>query len=228
MNSLDPNAVLAIVIGALVVVHIVFGIISARVASGKGRSADLGFLTGFLLNVLGLIIVMLMRPSVEAEARRRVEVEREYERQRSGRESREDAEGYSIVTIKRTVGDSDSVQLPVAVLSNRDQRARGLGMLARDPAAGGVYYWWPEGGSGQIAFRNNQHLDVCVLAINAYGVVEEILMLPSYGDADISPTKPVGSAIAVSRRRFESLGVDVGDRVIVPQELRSLVWDGLD
>ena len=221
MNDLTSDEVLAIVIGALIVVDIIFGIVSARVASGKGRSAELGFLTGFLLSVLGLIIVMLMRPSVEAEARRRVEVEREYERHRSGRESREDAEDYSVVTIKRTVGDSDSVQLPVAVLSNRDQRARGLGILARNPAAGGVYYCWPEGDSGPIAFRNNQHLDVRVLAINADGVVEEILMLPSYGDADISPTKPVASAIAVSRRRFESLGVDVGALVHLPDDLRS-------
>ena len=216
MSDLDSDEILAIAIGALVVVQIVFGIISARVASGKGRSADLGFLTGFLLNTLGLIIVMLMRPSVEAEARRRIEVEREYERQSSMRESHEDTENYSVVTVKRAVGDSDSVQIPVAVLSNRDQRAHGLSILARDPAAGGVYYCWPEGSGGPIAFRNNQHLDVCVLAINAKGVIEEILMLPAYDDADIPPTNPVASAIVVSRRRFESLGVDVGDQVIAP------------
>lgn len=216
MSDLDSDEILAIVIGAIIVVHLVFGIISARVASGKGRSADLGFLTGFLLNTLGLIIVMLMRPSVEAEARRRIEVEREYERQSSRRESHEDAEDYSVVTIKRAVGDSDSVELPVAVLSNRDQRARGLGILARNPAVGGVYYCWPEGSSGQIAFRNNQHLDVCVLAIDAEGIVEEILMLPAYDDADIPPTNPVASAIVVSKQRFESLRIDVGDRVIVP------------
>lgn len=84
MNDLDPDTLLAIMIGTLIAVDIAFGIISARVASGKGRSAALGFLTGFILNVLGLIIVMLMRPSVEAEARRRVEVEREYEHQREG------------------------------------------------------------------------------------------------------------------------------------------------
>ena len=231
MNDLTPDEVLAIVIGALVVVHIVFGIISARVASGKGRSADLGFLTGFLLNVLGLIIVMLMRPSVEAEARRRVEVEREYGRQqttrRTTRESHERPESYNVVTITRAV-DSLSLRLPVTVLSDRNLRARGLSMLARDPAAGGVYYWWPEGGSGQIAFRNNQDFAVCVLALDAKGIVEEILMLRPNDDADISPTNPVASAIAVSRQRFESLRVDVGDRVIVPRELRPLVWGGLD
>ena len=81
----DFEDFLWIVIVAIVAVHIVFGIISARVASGKGRSPDLGFLAGFLLNVFGLIVVMLMRPSIEAEARRRIEVEQEYERQqRSG------------------------------------------------------------------------------------------------------------------------------------------------
>ena len=221
MNDLDPNAVLAIVIGAIIVVHLVFGIISARVASGKGRSADLGFLTGFLLNVLGLIIVMLMRPSVEAEARRRVEVEREYERVRSRRETRATAEDYSILTIKRAVGDSRSIRLTVAVLSNRNQRARGLSILARDPATIGVYYCWPEEGGGPIAFRNNGEFEVCILAINAYDVVEEILMLPSHDDADILPTNPVASAIAVSRQRFESLGVDVGALVRLPDDLRS-------
>ena len=224
MNDLDPGTFLAIVIGALIVVHIVFGIISARVASGKGRSADLGFWTGFLLNVLGLIIVMLMRPSVEAEARRRVEVEREYERVRSTQQPQRQSgnllDGRNVVTIHRAL-DSAEVPLPVTVLSNRDLRARGLSLLARDPTAGGVCYWWPEGRSGRIAFRNNQDLEVCVLAIDAEDVVEEILMLPSHDDADISPTKPVASAIAVSRRCFESLGVDVGDLVHFPDELRS-------
>lgn len=221
MSDLDSDEVLAIVIGAIIVVHLVIGIICGQIAAAKGRDPLLGFVTGALLDIFGLIIVMLMRPSVEAEARRRVEVERAYERQRSGRQSREDAEDYSVVTIKRSVDDSDSIQLPVAVLSNRDQRARGLGILARNPAAGGVYYCWPEGDNGPIAFRNNQHLDVCVLAINAEGVVEEILMLPSYGDADVSPTNPVASAIVVSRRRFESLEVEIGALVRLPDDLRS-------
>ena len=215
MNDLDPNAVLAIVIGAIIVVHLIIGIISGRIAAAKGRDLLLGFVTGALLNVLGLIIVMLMRPSVEAEARRRVEVERAYERQRSGRQSRGGAESYNVVTITRAA-DSLSIRLPVTVLSNRDLRAHGLSILARDPAAGGVYYCWPEGDGGRIAFRNNGELEVCVLAIDTKGEVEEILMLPAYDNADISPTNPVASAIAVSRRRFESLGVDVGDRVIAP------------
>lgn len=230
MNDLDPGTFLAIVIGALIVVHIVFGIISARVASGKGRSADLGFWTGFLLNVLGLIIVMLMRPSVEAEARRRVEVEREYERVRTMQpplsQSSYRTEDRGAVTIQRA-SDATDVRLPVTVLATPDDRAFGLDVL-RDPTAGGVLHLWPEGGVHRVAFLNTLDVEICVLALDAKGVTTEILTLRPRDDANVYPAEPIACAIAVPKERFDALGVNVGDRVIVPRELRPLVWRSLD
>ena len=62
---------------AWLIVSVVFGAIGAAMASEKGASGGAGFLVGFLFNAVGLIIVMLMSPSVEVEARRRIAVERE-------------------------------------------------------------------------------------------------------------------------------------------------------
>ena len=222
MNNLDPDAVLAIVIGAIVAVHIVFGIISARVASGKGRSSDLGFLAGFLLNIFGLIIVMLMRPSIEAEAQRRIAVEREYKRQQAPRSSlprrpagREDVRS---VTFQRSA-DFTSVRLPVVALSDREQRALGLGILWHDRTVGGVLYVWPDGGEQRVAFENTLNFQVCFAAIGLDGSIEEVLTA-SPGDT-VHPTRAVASAVAVPRGRFDSLEVDIGDKVVLPDEFRT-------
>ena len=217
----DFEAFLWILIVALVAVHIVFGIIAARVASGKGRSPDLGFLAGFLLNIFGLIIVMLMRPSIEAEAQRRIAVEREYKRQQTPPASlprrsagREDVRS---VTFQRSA-DSTSVRLSVVVLSDREQRALGLGILKHDRTIGGVLYVWPDGGAHQVAFENNLNFQVCFAAIGLDGSIEEVLTA-SPGDM-VHPTRAVASAVAVPRGRFDSLEVDVGDKVALLDEVR--------
>lgn len=222
MNNLDPDAVLAIVIGAIVAVHVVFGIISARVAGGKGRDPLLGFALGLLLNIFGLIIAMMMRPSIEAEAQRRIQVEREYKRQQVTPASlprrpagREDVRS---VTFQRSA-DYTSVRLSVVVLSDREQRALGLGILRRDRTIGGALYVWPDGGAHQVAFENTLNFQICFAAIGLDGSIEEVLTA-SPGDM-VHPTRAVASAVAVPRGRFDSLEVDIGDKVVLPDEFRT-------
>ena len=230
MSDLDPDEVLRIVIGALIAVHIAIGIISGRIAAAKGRDPLLGFLTGLLLNVLGLIIVMLMRPSVEAEARRRVAVDREYKRVRSTRPSLPQSgyrtEDRGVVRIQRA-SDSVEIRLPVTVLATPEDRALGLDAL-RDPTHRGVLHSWPEVGVHRVAFWNTLDVEVCVLALDAKGVMVEVLTLLPHDDDDVYPAKPIAYAIAVPKERFDALGVNVGDRFIVPRELRPLVWRSLD
>lgn len=227
MNNLDPDAVLAIVIGAIVAVHIVSGIISARVADGKGRDPLLGFAIGLLLNVFGLIIAMMMRPSVEAEAQRRIEVEREYERQRRpapvARATNADGHRRVIVPVRRA-RYGDVVDLRFVVLSTPDQRADGLNLLSEFVT--GVLYFWPKGGTHQVNFLNPYSgIDLRVAIADMSGEIEEILTLPAGSDSAIEPTNPVASAIAFRAERFESLGIDIGDKVVLPRELRPLIWD---
>ena len=238
---------LAIVIGAIVAVHIVFGIISARVASGKGRSPDPGFLAGFLLNIFGLIIVMLMRPSIEAEAQHRIAVEREYERQqrpkpdptahatdaeqefgrqrRSGSDSAAqatDAEGHRRATISvRRARYGDVIDLHVIVLSTPDQRARGLSVLASE-AVMEVLYFWPEGGMHKVEFLNPySRIKMHVAVVDAEDRIEEFLTLAAGDNSVIEPTSSVGSAIAFRAWRFEGLDIDIGDEVVLPDELHT-------
>ena len=240
-----------IIIVVAIVVHIAFGIVSGGVALGKGRSFDLGFLAGFLLNVFGLIIVMLMRPSIEAEAQRRIEVEREYERQqRSGsdpvahatdaeqRHERQrrpgpdpaahttDAEGYRRATISvRRARYEDVIDLRVMVLSTPDQRARGLNILASE-AITGVLYLWPEEGTHKVNFLNPySRIEMRVVVVDAEDRIQEFLTLATGDNSVIEPTSPVGSAIAFRAWRFEGLDIDIGDEVVLPDELRSLIWD---
>ena len=246
MNNLDPDAVLAIVIGAIVAVHVVFGIISARVASGKGRSPVLGFWAGFLLNIFGLMIVMLMRPSIEAEARRRIEVEQEYERQqrsgsdpaahatnveqerelqgRSGLESAvhtTDAYARRRATISiRRARYGDMVDLPVVVLSTPDQRARGLSILASE-AITGVFYFWPEGGTHKVNFLNPySRIEMHVAIVDVEDRIQEFLTLGVGGDSAIEPTNPIGSAIVFRAERLKDIEIDIGDTVGLPYGLR--------
>ena len=236
-----------IMIVAVIVVHIAFGIVSGGVALGKGRSFDLGFLAGFLLNVFGLIIVMLMRPSIEAEAQRRIEVEREYERQqRSGpdpaayatdaeqeherqRRSRPDpavhatdAEGHRHETISvRRARYGDVIDLRVIVLSTPDQRARGLSVLASE-AIMEVLYFWPEGGTHKVEFLNPySRIEMRVAVVDAENRIQEFLTLATGDNSVIEPTSSVGSAIAFRAWRFDSLGIDIGDKVVLPDELRT-------
>lgn len=221
----DFEDFLWIVIAAIAAVHIVFGIISARVASGKGRSPDLGFLAGFLLNIFGLIIVMLMRPSIEAEARRRIEVEQEYERQqRSGPDPvvhATDAEGHRHETISvRRARYGDVIDLRVIVLSTPDQRARGLSVLASE-AVVGILYFWPEGGTHEVKFLNPySRIKMHVAVVDAEDRIQEFLTLAAGDNVAIEPTNPIGSAIAFRAERLEDIEIDIGDTVGLPYGLR--------
>ena len=218
----DFEDFLWIVIVAVIVVHIAFGIISARVASGKGRSPDLGFLAGFLLNIFGLIIAMMMRPSIEAEAQRRIQVEQEYERQRRpapvARATNADGHRRVIVPVRRA-RYGDVVDLRFVVLSTPDQRADGLSLLSEFIT--GVFYFWPEGDTHKVGFLNPySSLDLRVAIVDTSGTIGEILLLAAGRDSTIEPISPVTSAIAFRASRFESLGIGTGDEVVLPDELR--------
>lgn len=224
----DMDEFFWIVIVAVVGVHIAFGIISAIVASEKGRSPELGFLAGLLLNIFGLIIVMLMRPSIAAEAQRRIKVEQEYERQRQSVLSpavpaapAADAKLPQRATLSvRRVRYGDIVDLPVVVLSTPDQRARGLSILASEIVTG-VLYFWPEGGTHKVRFVNPySRIEMRVAIVDAEDKIEEFLTLAAGDNSAIEPTNPVGSAIAFRVERLEDIEIDTGDIVGLPYGLR--------
>ena len=214
-----------IIFWIVVVIQVIFGFVAGGVASRRGHSWTLGFLAGLLLNVLGLILVMLMRPSVEVEARRRIEVEQEYERQqRSGPDSAAhatDAEGHWRETISvRRARYGDVIDLRVIVLSTPDQRAGGLSILASETVTG-ILYFWPEGGTHKVEFLNPySRIEMHVAVVDAEDRIEEFLTLAAGDDSAIEPTNPVASAIAFRAERFEHIEIDIGDIVGLPYGLR--------
>ncbi len=59
------------------------GVVGAMIMSGRGRSGGAGFALGVLLGPIGLIIALLIRPSIEHEAQRQLQIEAVKRRQQS-------------------------------------------------------------------------------------------------------------------------------------------------
>ena len=204
-----------IIVWIVVVIQVIFGFVAGGVASRRGHSWTLGFLAGLLLNVLGLILVMLMRPSVEVEARRRIEVEQEYERQRKFGEAWAGHEDDTVAIQSHSGGEI--MILPVVVLSTRDERERGLSLLADTPSIN-VLYVWPQTSARERRFLNpSTSLEVLITTIADDGEVEELHRLRPRG---LLKTTPSNAIIAVRHGRFVDLQVDVGDRVLIPEKIR--------
>ena len=204
-----------IIVWIVVVIQVIFGFVAGGVASRRGHSWTLGFLAGLLLNVLGLILVMLMRPSVEVEARRRIEVEQEYERQRKFGEAWAGHEDDTVAIQSHSGGEI--MILPVVVLSTRDERERGLSLLADTPSIN-VLYVWPQTSARERRFLNpSTSLEVLIATIADDGEVEELHRLRPRG---LLKTTPSNAIIAVRHGRFVDLQVDVGDRVLIPEKIR--------
>lgn len=67
---------IALQLGIQLAVGVVFGIVCAAMASGRGRSTVGWFFLGFLLNCVGLIILLLIpNPKLEEEKQRRRDAE---------------------------------------------------------------------------------------------------------------------------------------------------------
>ena len=204
-----------IIVWIVVVIQVIFGFVAGGVASRRGHSWTLGFLAGLLLNVLGLILVMLMRPSVEVEARRRIEVEQEYERQRKFGEAWAGHEDDTVAIQSHSGGEI--MILPVVVLSTRGERERGLSLLADTPSIN-VLYVWPQTSARERRFLNpSTSLEVLIATIADDGEVEELHRLRPRG---LLKTTPSNAIIAVRHGRFVDLQVDVGDRVLIPEKIR--------
>ena len=73
----------------IVAVWLAFGLGGAFIMSGKGRTGLGGFTLGALLGPIGLILAMLIRPSIEHEANRQVRIEEARHRIDSPRQQRE-------------------------------------------------------------------------------------------------------------------------------------------
>ena len=204
-----------IIFWIVVVIQVIFGFVAGGVASRRGHSWTLGFLAGLLLNILGLILVMLMRPSVEVEARRRIEVEQEYERQRKFGEAWAGHEDDTVAIQSHSGGEL--MILPVVVLSTTNERERGISLLVDAPAIN-VLYVWPQTSARERRFLNpSTSLEVSIATVADDGEVEELHRLRPRG---LLKTTPSNAIIAVRHGRFVDLQVDVGDRVLIPEKIR--------
>ena len=66
----------ALIFLIFLLVWVAFGVIGAMIMANKGRSGVGGFLLGICLGIIGLIMALVMRPSLDHEVERRREIER--------------------------------------------------------------------------------------------------------------------------------------------------------
>lgn len=90
------------------VIWLAFGVIGAMIMSGRGRSGCGGFALGVLLGPIGLIIALLIRPSVQNEAERQMEIDalrrRDYPLSESAAEQPSSASGPNVFVRERPIG----------------------------------------------------------------------------------------------------------------------------
>ena len=66
----------------VVLIWLVCGFIGSAIMSGKGHGSCGGWALGLLLGPIGIVIALLWRPTIESEAERQLEIDREIRRRR--------------------------------------------------------------------------------------------------------------------------------------------------
>jgi hypothetical protein len=98
-------------IGPILAIWIVCAILGYGIGGGKGKAAE-GLVLGLLLGAIGVLIIAVMKPTVEVQAKRDVELEaaREAERERLREEGRAQARAEQQPAIRTEIGRPPGVE----------------------------------------------------------------------------------------------------------------------
>ena len=228
MDDLQNDIGLGILV-AWLIVSVVFGAIGAAMASEKGASGGVGFLVGFLFNAVGLIIVMLMSPSVAVEARRRIAVEREMARlinvTPAGTLPLKDPATAAEFTSPRRKLKLDAVVYGsgrsaggLKVVENRIGTPNGLsGALYESGVAKDIGIWlvWPEGGERMGNFSNpHRHVSLVAMPLDQDGAVLELMRLAPQEES-MSPQHHFVTVLFLTEARFKQVGIPAPERIAI-------------
>ena len=226
MDDLLDDIELGILV-AWLIVSVVFGAIGAAMASEKGASGGAGFLVGFLFNAVGLIIVMLMSPSVEVEARRRIAVEREMARLINATPAgtlplKDPATAAELTSPMRkldaVVYGSGQSAGGLKVVENRIGTPNDLnGDAYESGIANGIGIWfvWPEGGERMGDFSNpHRHVSLVAMPLDQDGAVLELMRLAPLEES-MSPQHHFVTVLFLTEARFKQLGIPAPERIAI-------------
>lgn len=124
---------------------------------------------------------------------------------------------WSEVEVERSTG---TLTVGVLVANTSDRRSRGMMYRSGLPEQSGMIFIWEEIRSQTGGFWNpNVPIDLDVAWLDANGSIMEFTVLIA-GDSTIKgPAEPYFFVMEMPRGRFAALGIELGDRVVIPPTL---------
>ena len=124
---------------------------------------------------------------------------------------------WSEVTIRRSAGN---LTVGVLVADTGERRTRGLMYWTDLPPRTGMIFIWEDALPKTGGFWNpNVPMDLHVAWLDEDGTVLSFTTLIAYDEQIKRPPDEYYHVLEMPRGRFEELGIEVGDRVLIPPTL---------
>ena len=124
---------------------------------------------------------------------------------------------WSQVIVKRQTGD---IAVGVLVANTADRRSRGMMYWSGLPSNSGMIFIWEQTKARTGGFWNrNVPIDLSVAWLDRDGTILEFSTLLADDDTTKRPGQPYFFVLEMPEGRFERMGIDLGDQVLIPETL---------
>ncbi|MYE06398.1 MAG: DUF192 domain-containing protein [Chloroflexi bacterium] len=124
---------------------------------------------------------------------------------------------WSEVAVRRPSGE---ITVGVLVANTSDRRSRGMMYWSGLPPNSGMIFIWEETRARSGGFWNqNVPIDLSVAWLDRDGTILEFSTLLAEDETSKRPRQPYFFVLEMPYGRFETMGIDIGDRVIIPETL---------
>ena len=110
----------------------------------------------------------------------------------------------------------------ILIAADGAQHRRGLMYWTGLPQRAAMLFVWPGGPVHGGFWNNNVPIDLSVAFLDRDGRIAEILYMDARSTDIARPAEPYWFALEVPRGRYAELGIAVGDRLIITDEVRAL------
>ena len=126
---------------------------------------------------------------------------------------------WSEVIVQRQSGE---ITVGVLVANTSDRRSRGMMYWSGLPANSGMIFIWEQTRARSGGFWNqNVPIDLSVAWLGQDGEILEFSTLLAEDETIKRPQQQYHFVLEMPRGRFEEMGIEVGDRVLIPETLLS-------
>lgn len=110
----------------------------------------------------------------------------------------------------------------ILIAADGVQHRRGLMYWTGLPERTAMLFVWPGGPVHDGFWNNNVPIDLSVAFLDRDGRIAEILHMDARSRDTARPAEPYWFALEVPRGRYAELGIAVGDRLVITDEVRDL------